>query len=240
MRTFQVRAASQGYKPLLAAFLLLACGNSGSMGSSYRPPTVPCSEYADGLGLDFLNKRVSVSYSGMTFGAIVGQLRSTEGAPISSIEGSASAPINLGAKDVTIKSLLQELVAARSGYLCSITNHHVVIYPDLPIFRQTVRGIDVVDMPRAFAAKRYFDRLSEASDFFRGTEVFIAGLVSAPVFTEHVSIDGDAEVIDQLGQLLGSNKGAFFVIERDKGYLVFSLGSERIERRSPRKPGDHG
>jgi hypothetical protein len=28
---------------------------------------MPCSEYANGLGLDFLNKRVSVSYSGPTY-----------------------------------------------------------------------------------------------------------------------------------------------------------------------------
>lgn len=86
-------------------------------------------------------------------------------------------------------------------------------------------------MPRAFAAQKYVENLAGDSEFFREVNVFIAGLVNDPVFTEHVTLNREASVVDHLGQLLGDNRSVFFVIDRaPSGALLFSLGSERLDR----------
>jgi hypothetical protein len=201
-----------------------------------------CFEPASAAAPDahYLDRRISVSYAGLSMGEVVRSLHNMYALPISYIEVVPAKAVDRKVDGLTVRSLLRDLVNTRQGYVCRVVEGHVVLYPDLPDLDKAVRGVDIVGRFRGAAARSYVEYARNQVPFFRDVDVVLGGLMDSPLFDERVSLDPEARAIGHLSQLLGRDRRAFFVIQRSPaGGLTLGLGmvSDRAMRLAhPRRP----
>jgi len=206
--------------------LLSACSDPGDAHLPQRGTDSSCFEPIQNLGPSFLNRSISVAYKDKRPSEVARDLRKTHNLPISYIDQGGKQLITLNIKEASVRSLLQSLLARMPGTVCRVMAGHVVIYPDRPEFKALVAGVDVIDKPRAIAAREYLEIASEQVDYFKDIDVLLGGIMESPMFEDQVSLSRKARVIDHLVQILGTNQSVFFVIDRAPvGGLYFSLGS---------------
>jgi hypothetical protein len=115
---------------------------------------------------------------------------------------------------VSVQELLQAMIAGQSvPYRCLVADGHVVLLPDEPRWFRTVAGVDIQDLPRLVAARRYVEHLASLGEF-EGLSVVAGGLLESSLFADRVSLTSQASVIEHLVQLLGDNPGVLFVVQR--------------------------
>jgi hypothetical protein len=161
-----------------------------------------------------LDRKISVSYSGVTVKEVVNKIREVNKLPISYIETASADAGNRKLEEVPVRRLLRELVDARPGYVCRIVGGHVMIYPDLPDFERVVRGVDLIRKYRAGATRKYLEYARREVLFFRNVYLFVGGNLESPVFSECVSLDRQAKVIVHLSQLLGKDRSIFLEVQQ--------------------------
>jgi hypothetical protein len=212
---------------LLAVAIQLAAAACQAARPGSASSSISCFEPASQVSPDarFLDRKISVSFADLSVGEVVGKLEEVNELPISYIE---VVPAKAGDRKfdaITVRSLLRVLVEARQGYVCRIARGHVILYPELPDLDKVVRGVDIVDRFRGAATRGYVDYARNQIPFFRDVDVVLGGILESPLFSERVSMDSEARVIDHLSQLLGRDRRAYFVIARAPvGGLTLGLG----------------
>lgn len=234
-------------KRLLQLALLILAVQLSATGCQKAKPSassagVSCFEPASAAAPDahYLDRRISVSYAGLSMGEVIRDLNNRYELPISYIEVVPAKAFDRKLDGLTVRSLLRNLVDTRQEYACRVVEGHVVLYPDLPDLEKVVRGVDIVDRFRGTATRSYVDYARNQVPFFQDVGVVLGGLLNSPLFDERVSLDREARAIDHLSQLLGRDRKAYFVIERSPvGRLILGLGmvSDRAMRLAhPRRP----
>jgi hypothetical protein len=117
-------------------------------------------------GAPFLNRKISVSYFGLTVAKVVRHLQEMNKLPISYIETTSAGAGSHKLDGVPVRRVLRELVGARPGYVCRVIGGHVMLYPDLPDFERVVRGVDIVRRYRSAATQLYLIMRDGMSHFF--------------------------------------------------------------------------
>jgi hypothetical protein len=209
-----------------AGIPFLACGDPGNARLPQRDSGVSCFDRVQKSDPPFLDSKISVTYKERKPSEVARDLRNTYNLPISYIVQPGDQAMSLSIKEAPVRSLLQSLITRMPGNICRVIAGHVVIYPDRPEFKALVQDVDIIDKPRAIAARRYVEIASEQVDYFKGVEILLGGNLASPMFEDQVSLSHKARVIDHLVQILGGNQSVFFVIDRAPvGGLYFSLGS---------------
>jgi hypothetical protein len=191
-------------------------------------------------GVPFLDRKISVSYSGFKVAEVVRRIREVNDLPISYIETAPAEAGSLKLEGISVRAWLRALVDARPGYVCRIVGGHVMVYPDLPDFEQVVRAVSLVRMHRLVAVRRYLEYPRRQTLHFRDIEVVAGGVIESPVFEECVSLARDATLIVHLAQLLGKDRSIYLDIQQaPTGGLVLGMGNvdnRAMRSAHPREP----
>jgi hypothetical protein len=191
-------------------------------------------------GAPFLDRKISVSYSGLTVEEVVRHLHRMNKLPVSYIETTSADAGSRMLEGVTVRRVLRELVGARPGYVCRVIGGHVMLYPDLPDFERVVRGVDITRRYRSAATQLYVDQARRGVPFFRDVYAFLGGNLMSPAFSECVSLDRDAKVIVHLSQLLGKDRSVFLVSQQapvgGPELGIGNVGNRAMWLAHPRRP----
>jgi len=110
---------------------------------------------------------------------------------------------------------LDAIAGASPGYRWSQPRGRPVLYPGDEPWAATVAGVAITDRPRIDAAEALLGEIRrQLPELGLIGGVVRKGDPSSPVFTDRVSVEGDAPAVEHLAALLDDDRALAFAIDR--------------------------
>ncbi len=137
--------------------------------------------------------------------------------------GGGTVTIELG--NARISDVLAEVVRQLPTYKVAVMNGRVILRPKGAEYDAIVRGVELKDVTRLVAARRYAEVLSREVPALAGVVgPIVLGNPNHPLFKEQVSLAAAASVTEHLAQLLGDDPAvAFLLVPAKSGVPILQI-----------------
>lgn len=166
---------------------------------------------------NLLEKKITISITDASVYDLVQLLRKEHHVPISFIDTEEEHKITIDLKEVSLRTVLENVVSKIPLYRFQMINNRLVLYPDLPRYHFLVKDINITGMKRFDAAHEYAAQLKrQFPEFMNFFGPALLGDPRHPVFTDTVTLKRESSVLDHFIQLLGENQTVVFLVIKAK------------------------